>query len=515
MIILTISALILILLLRTYVRLKRPFAIDSDTFFHLELANHIKKNKFHFQTKHPRFILPGESDYPFLFHYFVALFPKNFHLKLEKYVSSILDFIHSLILLFFLYFDPINLNLSKGQIAFLVILHATSPNFLSKQVGPRAYQATPRVMSELIYFLYFISLVAYFNLFEVKYLWLSILFGAALLLTSKFGAQVLFLFSLIHLILTFNPIILVILISSFFFAIAFSKGYYLKVLEGQISHLNIYRTHLVKVHPQFEKKSLKNFTRRGTKSKLIFERTKLLKHNTMLGKMLYNIPILLASLIAFSKIDASALNPIIGATFISGLTIATLTSTKKLLFLGEGVRYLDYCVFSTYLYIVLFFSSDTIITILFYQITIGIYSGFMFMKTRVNSKYYHEQYLIPLLDSISNYPKNLTVFPIWPSAPWELIYRLKNPIFYTFSINKKYWPDDSYQKTFPKYPHIEPKLLQVFDTKYGLDLILIHKPTLKLIEKSIGPYNFDSFHNIYENRFYILKLNKVANQNAP
>lgn len=501
---LTFCLLISIYILRILVRSKVKYALDSDTYFHLELARHIKSNNYNFRKEHPQFLLPGKIDYPYLFHLIYSLIPRKFFNKGEIYISSSIDLIHSIILYGFLYIDPINLNLNEFNITIITLLHATSPNFLAKQAGPRAYQATPRVLSEFLYFIYFLGLILSAENYTSTSIIITSFFGCLLLLTSKFGAQVLFLFTPGIFLFEQNINSLLIPFGSFILAIILSKGYYWSVFTGQLSHLGIYKNHLVHVHPQFKVKNIESNNEDNISIKF-FNYLRHIKHNSMIGKMIFNLPVMILGIFSFVRLQLEIANPILNGVFVSSILIGILTSTKKFKFLGEGARYLDYSLASSYILIVIFFDRSIIILLFLYQIIIATYSAKMFISTRRSSTKDYLQYFKPLKEELLKYPSTKKIFPIWPSAPWQLFYEFNNPITYTISINKKYWPGDSYKNTFPEYPHINPKCFSKFEEVYGIDLIIIHKPTFKRNERNLGEYPLENYTDLYENKYFLLK----------
>jgi hypothetical protein len=490
--------------MRIYVRSKVPFALDSDTYFHLALAKKIKDSEHTFEKEVPQLVLPGEIDYPYFFHYLYSFVPHRFFPTVEKMISTFLDFIHSLVFLVFLYIDPLQLKLSQLQIVLLVLLHATNPNFLSKQVGPRAYQATPRVMSELLYFLHFISLSIFFQTSYWIWFAVSVIWGSLLLITSKFGGQVIFLFSIVLFFVTQDYYVLLSFLCSIIGAIVISKGYYFQeVLKGQLSHLSIYRTHLVKVHPQFKRKTTGYDQKCDVVNPVSWLRS--IKHNSMIGKFIYIFPIICLSLFACWKGYNLVENEIVLGVFVSGLVISTITTTKPLMFIGEGIRYLDYSLVALYLYIVLYVRVEVLGLLLIYQVFLAGYSACMYLKYHKNSTSNYQNYTKPLFDLITNnYPEKV-VFPITNGAPWRFWYELKNPIVFNASINRKYWPGEMYKKTFPEYPHIAPKLFQEHVIKYDVGLVVVHKSTFMGVEERLGKYDFKGFHNVWENKYYLLK----------
>ena len=72
-----LAILTLTFLLRALPGILRITSGGSDQFYHFLWAERIRKNKFKYPEKFKGFLLPGVYDYPPLFHYFLALFPRT------------------------------------------------------------------------------------------------------------------------------------------------------------------------------------------------------------------------------------------------------------------------------------------------------------------------------------------------------------------------------------------------------------------------------------------------------
>ena len=495
------TLIFLIAFLRGIVRYIRPYAIDSDTYFHLAFANHIRKKRHSFSLRIPQFLLPGKLEYPYLFHYILSFCKQSFLPTIERYISTILDSISCVTVFMFIWIDPLQLNLSEPKIIMFIVLFATNPAFLAKQVGPRAYQTTPRVLGELIYLWHSLSLVIFISNGEWIWLSIAILSGGLLLLTSKFGAQVLFFFTIVLLVFTQKLILIAVLIGSLLTAVILSKGKYLIIAKGQIYHLLMYKEHLIKVHPQFH--TYKTFNHQSGIRGLI-GRVRSWKHNTMWGKFTYIIPLIAMSVFAFVNIENGVSSSIASGIYIASILIGVITTFRYFAFVGEGVRYLDYGMIFQYLFITMFFSETNLVLLALYQIIIALYSARMFLKFYQNSGNNFTQNEA-LWETINGRYPGKVIFPIWSGAPWEIWYTVNNPLVYTTCISRSAWPGNSYQETFPQYPHISPKLFREFSEKYNVGLALIHKPTLKRVEKELGKHDFTGFESVWENEHVCLK----------
>ena len=83
---LEISYFIFLILLRLFLNYKLRYTDDSDSFFHLSLIDHIRKNSNKFSSKCDRFLLPGDLEYPYLFHKILSYFIKEFVYKYRNYL---------------------------------------------------------------------------------------------------------------------------------------------------------------------------------------------------------------------------------------------------------------------------------------------------------------------------------------------------------------------------------------------------------------------------------------------
>ncbi|MDG6251127.1 hypothetical protein, partial [Methanocalculus sp.] len=139
----------------------------SDQWYHLFFADYIRKNKFKYPKTLKEFLLPGIYDYPPLYHYLLALFPRGFREMVCKYIGACIDTL-SLIVIYYsiLYlseFPELSDHFSHPILTAYIacLLFALHPAFLALGGGPRAYSATPRPLGEL-----FLSLSLLFLLFH-------------------------------------------------------------------------------------------------------------------------------------------------------------------------------------------------------------------------------------------------------------------------------------------------------------------------------------------------------------
>ena len=112
-----------------------------------------------------------------------------------------------------------------------------SPTLLKVSMGPRAFDATPRVLGELLVFGFFIALFYFFE--EKSYLayLIGIFLGALSLITSKFSSQVILLFSMFIGVVLNSVAIVLAPFFIFMIAVVISKERYMTILIGQYQHL--------------------------------------------------------------------------------------------------------------------------------------------------------------------------------------------------------------------------------------------------------------------------------------
>lgn len=298
-ILLTIS-----ILFRSYLLLKYKW-VGKDSFYHLLVAQEIKKNKKLPKTIN-NFIVPEEYDYPPLLHVFLSLFNKKSHQKLQ-YIGGISDILTGLIILVFC--DSI-FGTRVAILACMFYLFTPMTIDSSFSLGPRS-TANFFMTASLLSFAY------YYETGLNTAVYVATISSLFVLLAHRLTTQSL-VFSLITLSFTIQSIIPVyILAASIIMAVVITKGFYLTVIKGHIDFIKIFAT---KILHKNERKEMAS----------IFPNPLYL---------LFNIPIFVLFLMSLSLPESS----IIKFFSIVGLSLTILSFVW---IFGEGIRHMNNAIFA-------------------------------------------------------------------------------------------------------------------------------------------------------------------------
>ena len=211
----------------------RYFGID--TWRHLTVADYIRQNKKYPKLMPEHYLIDKPSDYPPLFRFLLALFPKKLLEKYQWIASPIFDFIHNLFIFSVVYYFTNN---------FFISILAQVTYMLSPIVIMENSNLTTRSFASLLFSGCFFSLICYSEFGNIFCLVASIIFLTILLLSHRMSIQAivftLVFFSIIELDFTY----IAVLLGSVILAILFSKGFYLKVLKGHLAMIRFWFIHI-------------------------------------------------------------------------------------------------------------------------------------------------------------------------------------------------------------------------------------------------------------------------------
>tara|TARA_Y100001958_G_scaffold82898_1_gene56137 strand:- start:15371 stop:16909 length:1539 start_codon:yes stop_codon:yes gene_type:complete len=339
---------LLIFILSFFIRWisSRNLTVDFDSYGHLYYINQLSNfrstpwSKIKIQCWNQEYF-----HHPFFLHWILSYLPQKFLFKYQRAVNITLDSFFVLLL-----FIVSNRIFDSIEIGFLsIMIYTFTPIFFTKtSMGPRLNNFTPRLFTEILFNILSFVLLGFFSLNSFEYFICLFLLILSILLTSKFGVQVLFFIIPIYSLITFDfyPVLAILL--SLIFLLIISRGDVWLQLKRQIIHSYEYFIY---------NKSFSNPNR--NKNKFIFPKLSHFKNinnlkNFLRNYLFYNshtivilkfpIFILLVSLFLLSFI-----NPNINYNFnnsslliLSAFLVYIITSSKKFLYLGEAERYLSH-----------------------------------------------------------------------------------------------------------------------------------------------------------------------------
>lgn len=202
-----------------------------DTWRNLSIADYIRTHK-RLPQQLPKYMLEGPFDYPPFLNIILALLPKKFVEDYQGFISPFFDTINNIIVFIVSYILTKDLSVA----IFSQLIYILSPILVIENASLNA-----RSLGSLFFYLAFLSTIFY-SINHSPFLFLcAILFTTLLLFSQKMAAQTLFFLSLFFSVIEQNFIYLFILSISVILAIVVSRGFYMRILVGQLSVLKYFR----------------------------------------------------------------------------------------------------------------------------------------------------------------------------------------------------------------------------------------------------------------------------------
>lgn len=508
---------LLAVVLRLIPRLLRPDAISWDSYYHLLAAEAIRSHRFRLPSRVHGCCFPDCYDYPPGFHWFLALFDRQMRDRVEPYISPILDGVLVLLGYSFAFQLARAFGLFGGShttfVPFFVGLFlASSPALLYIGQGPRAYNATPRTFGQVLFTGTMIAATYAWIIGSTLLFLLASFLGGCLLLSSKFGAQVLLFFSLILAFLLQSWIFVMLPWACALIALVLSRGHYWVVLKGQIGHLKLLRSLASTVYPLTASKNrlgplltlpidlLRN-PRRAFRTVLL--------DNSFVIVLIRHPHLVRLAVLAWLASEAgwkyTAVEIALWSWLGAGLLTFLITSFRPLLFLGEPERYLEHTVLPEFVLVVGActaggFSPGWLWTLLGYHFFMyGVY-------VVIFLRWSDAQAGIPSLKEetfsfLSSLPKKLHLLPI--GEIYETAYRSGHSVFFPSGNHKVTDISlEEYTRIYrvPTVPN--PDLGYVLE-KYGLTGVFINKAMVCDIERQYSiKYDLSRLDRVFENEGY-------------
>jgi hypothetical protein len=352
-------ALVLVLVLGTALRLwpriVLPNAIVSDTYFHLFCARAIRANRMRVPDRLPGIVLPHRYTYPFLYSWLLALFPERAWPWAERATGAVFDALNTVIVYAFAQWAVQHAPPPGALPAHLIplaaaTLYALNPALLRLGSGPRAYAGSPRVFGQTLYLLHLTTAAYALATGSRTALAICVVSCAATFVVAKFGIQVLVFFGVPFALLV-SPWYAAVVGAGLVLAVAATAGRAWRVLEGQVRHSWFYARHLQRryLEPHLRKPDdyhqhrtwhWRNFRNTRKAERLIrwsFDETYWPHLLVTVFPQFLLLPAYFAAGAWQSPFDAFLL-----VWAGAGLLWFFLTKSRRLLFLGEGERYLEY-----------------------------------------------------------------------------------------------------------------------------------------------------------------------------
>jgi hypothetical protein len=491
-------------------RLSCAEARGMDAYYHLLAARKIRENRFRLPHTFEEYLLPGTYDYPPLFHYLLAFFPESRHLEVERWVSAVCDALHGSVVYFFsiYYLRKAHFSQSLASMGLWVtVLFLLSPALTYVGTGPRAYQGTPRTLGELFFMLSISCSVIHFLDGGLLFLLGAGLFGGLLLLTSKFGTQVLVFFYMIFLFWFREATWVMVLLMSFFIAWLFSGGHYKDVLLGHWEHCRYYRKAISERFYMVRDKnrwvSLINLFREFNRAPLRAARIVLLE-NTYILLLIKNPQIVYLLFVSLLTTSGYTRNSAFLFVWIGAAALAfLLTSLKPFLYLGEADRYFEYALFPQLLLLAVsgyafpFFYWMAGYGVLLYGVFV---SGFIYRYSQEARDLPEFEELVAFIRSDKNIQR---VLPIYLNEANRLAYESgKGIAHFPGNFRERFFPVNEFLCFYDKvYPFPNSNLRPLME-RYGYDVIYFSERDMGKAGEHDVKYDLRDWKTLFANASY-------------
>jgi len=463
----------------------------SDTYFHLYCAQTIRENSFRLPRKLPRIVLNHIYTYPFLYHYLLACFPLKYRLWAERLTGAFFDTL-SLILIYLFSGWAVRRMGGGHPLTLLPIwvaaLYAFSPALLKIGSGPRAYNGSPRVLGQSLYLLHlFAAYYAYAN-HGIAAVAISMLAGAAIIITAKFGTQVLFFFGL------FFSVVMdwrypLLLIGSLILSVPLTKGRSLVVLQGHARHSIFYLKYLQKAYLYPSHPTLIQYLKRAFHGLCHLVHCRWMAalnwyytESFFIHFLVTVTPQFLFLPAIWQKAKDSSIESFLFMWAGMGLLWFFLTKTKNLLFLGEGERYLEYALFPSIFLVAGHLLLSDRISLLYVWLGYSMTSAAFYLRQYLKetpSDFDETEKLFSKLNELSEG----VILPIGPFH-WEALYRSKFPVLtYGTNMDERRMCSDEFKLLYGRFPY-SPFFREVLD-RYHISYIITNRSCLDHYLKNI------------------------------
>jgi tetratricopeptide (TPR) repeat protein len=476
-------------LIRALPRIILKNALTSDTYYHLKCANDIRRNSFFIPKKIEQGVLPHQYNYPFGYHLLLAFFPEKARLWLERLTGAIFDTSNVIILFWFTKWlieqsgDP-----RRTYIPILVTaLYAFSPALLRTGSGPRAYNGSPRVFGQTLYLVHLITAYHYHVTNSSYSIVMSLLAGACLICSAKFGSQVLLLFGIFFSVFVASSYF-ILLVGCLLLAIIISNGLAWNIVKSQFGYSILYAKYLQQVFlfPHIKSVStyintLKSVLTSAFKKRSLsdfmdwYYREQYFGHHLLTVFPQYFIFFALITITGKLNPQEYFLLIWMSAAFFWFL----LTKYKYMLFLGEGERYAEYGLFPSY-YLLVAYCPKGLEFFLYLYLVYSIGSAIFFAKDyikrhrSINDDFSASAGLFTYLNAL---PPGVILPVGW--VHHQALYRSSFPIVSLLgNADPKIFPVQDFIFYFSNYPY-PPKDFDQVTEKYNVSYILAERSCLQ------------------------------------
>lgn len=501
-IILLIALLLTTFFLRAYPRILLPNAITGDTYFHLYLIKSIALNKGVIPKQDKRFLLNSDCNYPFFYHWLMALFGSNLMYFAERYSSAFFDavncfFVFLLANLFFAQF-----HLSENHALAVALIYALHPILFKTGDEPRVHSGSSRVFVQTLFLAHMTGTYLYLYFDSISGICISVFTGALVFFTAAFGFQVMLFFA--PLIAVFFPIYFLIVIAALLMSILITWGRSWRLITTKYHHL----VYLYKSKMYYQQLALSTDVKQAVSSflrllKLFFTfriveffRTLFLNESPVIRNILgFHALIILFNYHYFW--DCKFLY----VWMMASMCLFLITKLPGLRIIGKAERYLEYAICPALIVGVLFFSQFSyaiwlLVPYLLFCI-IGIY---VYNKEYIDNHKGENNDFVAIREMFRKFNDQHKEGIIWTMHPflYKSMFFTKFPIlgYYAGTINYDLAPKQEVHDMLGNYPYPSFDFFDVLN-RYQVSYIITTKTYFsnylqkaKIDENDLGKCNW-------------------------
>ena len=493
----TLLIFFILIFFRAFPRILCPNAIASDTAFHLHMAEEIRKNNFRIPRTHSRFFFKNRFDYPYLYHFLLALFPSVYRDYAERFSSVFFD----AVLFWLIYYFTLLMFPGTGDsiASYACLIFTFHPALLKFGNGPRIHYGSPRILGQIFYALHIIFVWLFFEQESIFACFLSILCVSFIILSSKFSFQVLILLT---------PAISIIAYSNYFlipiFGILLSflvtRGDSYLIISGSLKHSVYYFSNLQKNFIWPYHTSILAYVKNISKyihniscetKKFIFY---IYTNRNPINVLVFFYPEL--SVFSFSFLCLNNNIPDLQVSILVGAVICLfLTEAKQFMFLGDGERYVQYALPLLLPSVANFFSHSPLIIFIFCLYGLCFYAiGLILFYKSAYSHFILSFENKNLFSHINSLPTGniLTIGPY----QWIALYYTKHTLIIGgLNLDKSKLSREDFDLIYKNMPYPSEKLCSII-SRFSVDYILTDKEHYNKYIKSFFNTEIDFLKHI-------------------
>lgn len=446
-----------------------PRSIEFDTCGHLFCANLLRENHLRIPKSHTRMIRPCIYPFPFLYHYFFAVFPKKWEPFLERHLNPFLDASFITVACGLI----LKITRSPSQALFCACAYIFTPVFFTVQKnGTRTKNATPRLFGEIMVNLTFLVLWFFSDTNDPKYYALAVFLGSLVFLSSKFSNQALTLIAVVGGITLQQGAVVALPLLSWMLAYALSFGKMLPPFKNQIDYLLFYREEnqkgKMKAYKRNSLKTLWTALKSRSPDKIALQ----IFYRNSFSIVSFQFPLFWVAL-AIILSNFSGTNPFCAHLVLAATTIFLITNTGPFLFLGHAERYLNHVALFILTIVGAHLDRWPLLwpgVILYGLLFLGL--DFLFLREKNKRGLDRdEEDILHWLKQQPN-PRNILAIPNMLGGGWRIMYETIHNWFFHSQYdkdNREYWA-----RIIRKHPFIEIDLLNEILNE-GIDTIIVHE----------------------------------------